>query len=77
MTANRNAVLCCLQTPSRHEDMTLIEQAITMIEDIVSEVDRRTGEAKCTFTRQKLDFIDEKQVGTHLILTAWENKLHF
>ena len=50
------------QTPADHEDVTLIDRACAQVEEIIKAVDTHTGKSKCTFTQEKLDYIDEKQV---------------
>ena len=51
-----------LQTDEFHTDHALLDRAVEALEEIIQEVDRQTGEAKCKFTYDKLEFIDDKQV---------------
>ena len=39
----------------------MLEQACHDVEDVISEVDAQTGEAKCQFTKSKLEYLDDKQ----------------
>lgn len=48
-------------TPEGHEDIELIDRACSQVEEIISNVDKNTGKSKCSFTQEKLDYIDEKQ----------------
>ena len=50
-----------LQTPSGHPDVELIQQTVEVVEEIIAEVDKKTGAAKCEQTRSKLEYLDEKQ----------------
>lgn len=59
-------ISCILQTPKDHSDWHKLEQAISRLQDIIEEVDRKTGEAKvdCFFF---LNFGDNVQLRTHLL----------
>ena len=50
------------QTPLDHPDVLSLGEAMVIVEDIIAEVDRETGIAKCKFTREKLVYLDDKQV---------------
>ena len=54
------------QTPADHRDAALIKKTVDIVEDIIQEVDKQTGQSKCTLTKGKLEYIDEKQK-SHLI----------
>lgn len=51
-----------VQTPAGHNDLDLLEQAVELVEKTICEVDRKTGEAKCRFLKERLDFLDDKLV---------------
>lgn len=51
-----------MQTPAGHNDLDLLEQAVELVEKTICEVDRKTGEAKCRFVKERLDFLDDKLV---------------
>ena len=57
---------CCdyllLQTPESHADCSLLEQAISVVEEVIAEVDTKTGLSKCQFAISCLDYVDDKQV---------------
>eukprot|EP00057_Strongylocentrotus_purpuratus_P014770 XP_011669244.1 PREDICTED: rho guanine nucleotide exchange factor 3 isoform X2 [Strongylocentrotus purpuratus] len=53
-------------TPSDHEDKINITLAIKMCKEIVSEVDRRTGETKCKHFIDTFEYLDDRQ-RNHLI----------
>ena len=55
-----------MQTPPEHRDIALIKQTVAVVEDIIQEVDTRTGQSKCALTKEKLEYIDDKQK-SHLI----------
>ncbi|XP_071510283.1 rho guanine nucleotide exchange factor 3-like [Diadema antillarum] len=48
-------------TPSDHVDKILIADAIKACEDILSEVDRRTGETKCKHYINLFEYLDDRQ----------------
>ena len=50
------------RTPANHEDIGLLEEAIATIEEIIHDVDRKTGEAKCRFFVDRLEYLEEAQV---------------
>lgn len=51
-----------LQTSYEHVDYSLLEMAIDTVEEIIREVDRETGAAKCRYHIDRLEFLDDKQV---------------
>ncbi|XP_041459914.1 rho guanine nucleotide exchange factor 3-like [Lytechinus variegatus] len=53
-------------TPSDHKDKINITQAIKLCKEIITEVDRRTGETKCKNYIDMFDYLDERQ-RNHLI----------
>lgn len=50
------------QTCPEHEDNVLIDRALDIVETAIKDVDLRTGQSKCQFTIEKLEFLDDKQV---------------
>ncbi|XP_067096653.1 rho guanine nucleotide exchange factor (GEF) 3, like isoform X1 [Osmerus mordax] len=48
-------------TPSEHPDEDTLPDALEMIQSIVSEVDRKTGEAECQFYRRGLIYLEDGQ----------------
>ncbi|CAM1327137.1 ARHGEF3 (predicted) [Pycnogonum litorale] len=49
-------------TPEGHIDVELIPAAIKKVEEVIMEVDRCTGETKCSFYMNKLYHVDEQQL---------------
>jgi len=56
-----------LQTPVRHADYSLLEQAVSAVEEIIAEVDTKTGLSKCQFAISRLDYVDDRQVTMVLV----------
>ncbi|XP_014861098.1 PREDICTED: neuroepithelial cell-transforming gene 1 protein [Poecilia mexicana] len=48
-------------TPPDHPDVTSLERAITIIQDILSDINVTKGESECQYYIDKLEFLDEKQ----------------
>uniref|UniRef100_A0A8C6PUZ5 Neuroepithelial cell transforming 1 n=1 Tax=Nothobranchius furzeri TaxID=105023 RepID=A0A8C6PUZ5_NOTFU len=48
-------------TPPDHPDGTKLERAITIIQEILSDINVRKGESECQYYIDKLEFLDEKQ----------------
>ncbi|XP_063064038.1 rho guanine nucleotide exchange factor (GEF) 3, like isoform X1 [Engraulis encrasicolus] len=48
-------------TPADHPDEDALPEAIEVIQDIVSQVDQKTGEAECQFYRQGLSYLEDGQ----------------
>ncbi|CAN9498836.1 unnamed protein product [Ophioblennius macclurei] len=48
-------------TPPDHPDVTHLDRAITIIQDILSDINMRKGESECQYYIDKLEFLDEKQ----------------
>jgi hypothetical protein len=46
-------------TPIEHDDHFYMEKAIQEVNSIIERVDRETGRAKCQFTREKLEYVDD------------------
>ena len=55
-----------IQTPEEHTDHRLLSEAITVVEELIHMVDVKAGEAKCQYTKEKLDYLEDKQ-RSHLI----------
>ncbi|XP_078369528.1 LOW QUALITY PROTEIN: neuroepithelial cell-transforming gene 1 protein-like [Oculina patagonica] len=49
-------------TPKDHSDWRKLEQAICRLQDIIEEVDRKTGEAKCQDVLSRIVFLDDRQM---------------
>jgi len=56
-----------LQTPESHADFNLLEQAVTVVEEVIAEVDTKTGLSKCQFAISCLDYVDDRQVFTDFV----------
>uniref|UniRef100_A0A7N6FFU3 Neuroepithelial cell transforming 1 n=1 Tax=Anabas testudineus TaxID=64144 RepID=A0A7N6FFU3_ANATE len=48
-------------TPPDHSDVASLEKAITIIQEILSEINVRKGESECKYYIDKLEYLDEKQ----------------
>ncbi|XP_029008456.1 neuroepithelial cell-transforming gene 1 protein-like [Betta splendens] len=48
-------------TPPDHPDVASLEKAITIIQEILSEINVRKGESECKYYIDKLEYLDEKQ----------------
>ncbi|CAJ1056337.1 neuroepithelial cell-transforming gene 1 protein-like [Xyrichtys novacula] len=48
-------------TPPDHPDVAYLERAITIIQDILSDINIRKGESECQYYINKLEYLDEKQ----------------
>lgn len=48
-------------TPPDHPDVAILEKAITIIQDILSDINMRKGESECQYYKDKLEYLDEKQ----------------
>ena len=51
-----------LQTPVSHADYSKIDQAVSAVEEVIAEVDTKTGLSKCQFAISRLDYLDDRQV---------------
>ena len=60
--------LLSLQTPAHHGDIECITKATEVVEKIITKVDKQTGHAKCQFTKEMLEYLDDKQVYIHSIV---------
>jgi len=45
-----------------HADIELIDEAVSMLDSIIKQVDTRMGEAKCAFVKHKLRYANDNQV---------------
>ncbi|XP_068448315.1 neuroepithelial cell-transforming gene 1 protein-like [Clinocottus analis] len=48
-------------TPTDHSDVPSLERAITIIQEILSEINVRKGESECQYYINKLEYLDDKQ----------------
>lgn len=53
-------------TPKEHSDWRKLERAICRLQDIIEEVDRKTGEAKCQDVLSRIVFLDDRQMCPHV-----------
>ncbi|XP_075998385.1 neuroepithelial cell-transforming gene 1 protein-like [Genypterus blacodes] len=48
-------------TPPDHPDVANLEKAITIIQEILSDINMRKGESECQYYIDKLEYLDDKQ----------------
>ncbi|XP_068595336.1 neuroepithelial cell-transforming gene 1 protein-like [Brachionichthys hirsutus] len=48
-------------TPPDHADVTSLEKAITIIQEILSDINMRKGESECQYYINKLEYLEDKQ----------------
>ncbi|GAA6223990.1 neuroepithelial cell-transforming gene 1 protein-like [Lates japonicus] len=48
-------------TPPDHPDVVSLERAITIIQEILSDINVRKGESECQYYIDKLEYLDDKQ----------------
>uniref|UniRef100_A0A8P4KP72 Neuroepithelial cell transforming 1 n=2 Tax=Dicentrarchus labrax TaxID=13489 RepID=A0A8P4KP72_DICLA len=48
-------------TPLDHPDVPSLERAITIIQEILSDINMRKGESECQYYIDKLEYLDDKQ----------------
>ncbi|XP_040895035.1 neuroepithelial cell-transforming gene 1 protein-like [Toxotes jaculatrix] len=48
-------------TPPDHPDVISLERAITIIQEILSDINVRKGESECQYYKDKLEYLDDKQ----------------
>uniref|UniRef100_A0A8C5F5D2 Neuroepithelial cell transforming 1 n=1 Tax=Gadus morhua TaxID=8049 RepID=A0A8C5F5D2_GADMO len=48
-------------TPAGHPDTGSLEQAITIIQGVLSDINTKKGESECRYYIDKLDYLDERQ----------------
>uniref|UniRef100_A0A3P8S5Z4 Rho guanine nucleotide exchange factor (GEF) 3, like n=1 Tax=Amphiprion percula TaxID=161767 RepID=A0A3P8S5Z4_AMPPE len=48
-------------TPPEHPDEDTLPEALEVIQDVVAEVNKKTGEAECQFYRRGLHYLEESQ----------------
>uniref|UniRef100_A0A674P502 Neuroepithelial cell transforming 1 n=1 Tax=Takifugu rubripes TaxID=31033 RepID=A0A674P502_TAKRU len=48
-------------TPSDHPDVSSLEKAITIIQEVLSDINIRKGESECQYYIDKLEYLDDKQ----------------
>jgi len=51
-----------LQTPVSHADYDKLNQVVGVVEEIIAEVDTKTGRSKCQFHVGRLHYVDDRQV---------------
>ncbi|KAI8504117.1 Rho guanine nucleotide exchange factor 3 [Branchiostoma belcheri] len=47
-------------TPNHSEDKALLQRAVSLVEDVIAQVDKMTGESNCRFYISRLEYLDEK-----------------
>ncbi|XP_077355298.1 neuroepithelial cell-transforming gene 1 protein [Festucalex cinctus] len=48
-------------TPPEHPDATSLEQAITIIQGVLSDINMKKGESECLYYIDKLEYLDDRQ----------------
>ncbi|XP_070686572.1 neuroepithelial cell-transforming gene 1 protein-like [Pempheris klunzingeri] len=48
-------------TPPDHPDVASLERAVTIIQEILSDINMRKGESECQYYIDKLEYLDDKQ----------------
>ncbi|XP_047453533.1 neuroepithelial cell-transforming gene 1 protein-like [Mugil cephalus] len=48
-------------TPPDHPDVTSLERAVVIIQEVLADIDVRKGESECQYYIDKLEFLDDKQ----------------
>uniref|UniRef100_A0AAY4EGQ0 Neuroepithelial cell transforming 1 n=1 Tax=Denticeps clupeoides TaxID=299321 RepID=A0AAY4EGQ0_9TELE len=48
-------------TPAQHPDTSLLQTAISIIQDVLSDINMRQGESECQYYTEKLEFLHESQ----------------
>lgn len=48
-------------TPKDHSDVQLLEEAISIIQGVLSDINVKKGESECQYYIDKLEYLDEKQ----------------
>ncbi|XP_057692217.1 neuroepithelial cell-transforming gene 1 protein-like [Corythoichthys intestinalis] len=48
-------------TPAEHPDVANLEKAVTIIQEILSDINIRKGESECRYYADKLEYLDDKQ----------------
>ncbi|XP_066470763.1 rho guanine nucleotide exchange factor 3 isoform X1 [Tiliqua scincoides] len=48
-------------TPNDHPDQQHLEEAINIVQGIVAEINKKTGESECQFYKERLIYLDEGQ----------------
>ncbi|XP_047376951.1 neuroepithelial cell-transforming gene 1 protein isoform X1 [Sciurus carolinensis] len=48
-------------TPKDHPDVQLLEEAVVIIQEVLSDINLKKGESECQYYIDKLEYLDEKQ----------------
>jgi len=48
-------------TPAEHPDVTSLQKAISIIQEVLSDINMRKGESECHYYQEQLDFLDDRQ----------------
>ncbi|CAG5927236.1 unnamed protein product [Menidia menidia] len=55
-------------TPAEHPDACSLEEAITIIQAVLSDINMKKGESECQFYIEKLEYLDDRQRDPHIEL---------
>uniref|UniRef100_A0A672ISN0 Neuroepithelial cell-transforming gene 1 protein-like n=1 Tax=Salarias fasciatus TaxID=181472 RepID=A0A672ISN0_SALFA len=55
-------------TPAEHPDAARLEEAIAVIQGVLSDINMKKGESECQFYIDKLEYLDERQRDPHIEL---------
>ncbi|XP_078596288.1 rho guanine nucleotide exchange factor 3-like isoform X2 [Branchiostoma floridae x Branchiostoma japonicum] len=47
-------------TPNHSEDKALLQTAVSLVENVIAQVDKMTGESNCRYYISRLEYLDEK-----------------
>ncbi|XP_036375997.1 neuroepithelial cell-transforming gene 1 protein-like [Megalops cyprinoides] len=48
-------------TPAEHPDTPRLEHAISIIQEVLADIDLKKGESECQYYRDRLEYLDERQ----------------
>ncbi|KAG5261481.1 hypothetical protein AALO_G00284740 [Alosa alosa] len=53
-------------TPPDHADITSLQTAISIIQEVLSDINTRKGESECQYYQEQLEFLDDRQRDPHI-----------
>ncbi|XP_071358098.1 neuroepithelial cell-transforming gene 1 protein isoform X1 [Trachinotus anak] len=53
-------------TPAEHPDAASLEEAITIIQGVLSDINMKKGESECQYYIDKLEYLDDRQRDPHI-----------
>ncbi|CAN9508066.1 unnamed protein product [Ophioblennius macclurei] len=53
-------------TPAEHPDTASLEEAITVIQGVLSDINMKKGESECQYYIDKLEYLDDRQKDPHI-----------